>query len=40
MRLHLQRNRTGYWLPFPKFVFGAVGFPLGPWILVVDLSRR
>ena len=36
----IRRNRSGYWLPFPKFVFGGIFVPLGPWLLLIDLRRR
>jgi hypothetical protein len=34
-----RRNRTGYVLPIPKLIFGGIFIPLGPWLLLVDLSR-
>jgi hypothetical protein len=35
----LHRNRTGYRLPIPKFIFGGIFIPLGPWLLLIDLRR-
>lgn len=37
--MSFRRNRTGYWLPIPKFVFGGIFVPLGPWLLLIDLRK-
>jgi hypothetical protein len=36
----LHRNRTGYVLPVPKFIFGGIFIPLGPWLLLIDFSPK
>jgi hypothetical protein len=36
----LRRNRTGYVLPIPKFIFGGIFIPLGPWLLLIDFRPQ
>ncbi len=35
--MSFHRNRSGYVLPIPKFIFGGIFIPLGPLLLLIDL---